>query len=233
VARGPLASAPPAEVVASRLERLRDRLESAGRDPAEVVIVAVTKGFDESAPVVARQLGLLDIGENYPEELLEKAARDGSLRWHMLGTIQRRRIRALAPVVGCWQTVSRPEEVTTLSRFAPGVGVFVQVETTGLTQRNGCSPEEAPAVVQAAAQAGLEVRGLMTIGPPGGPQAAAPGFELVAKIARDLGLSELSMGMSDDIEVAAAAGSTMLRVGRALFGERPIPPATGASRYAL
>jgi PLP dependent protein len=212
---------------------VRHRIASCGRDPQEVTIVAVTKGFDESAPLVARELGLSDVGENYPDELLEKAAVATSVRWHMLGSIQRRRIKDLGPVVTCWQTLSRHEEVDSLARIAPRTQVFVQVDTTGLEHRNGCSPEGAPSVVAAAAAAGLEVRGLMTVGAPGGPALAAPGFDIVANIARDLGLFELSMGMSDDIEVAVRAGSTMLRVGRALFGERPIPPATGPSRYAL
>jgi PLP dependent protein len=229
VAIGPLATAPPADLVAQRLNELRARLERTGRDPDEVTIVAVTKGFDESAPAVAIELGLWDIGENYPEELLEKAravsavsgASAPRVRWHMLGGIQRRRVRALAPVVGCWQTVSRTEEVTSIAGLAPGAQVFVQVDTTGLDRRNGSAPEDVPGLVLSADRAGLVVRGLMTIGHQGSARRSAAGFELVAKIGRDLGLSELSMGMSDDIEVAVAAGSTMVRVGRALFGERP------------
>jgi uncharacterized pyridoxal phosphate-containing UPF0001 family protein len=222
VARRPLAPAPPADVVAERLAQLRARLESAGRDPSEVLILAVTKGFDTSAVESAFAAGLHEIGENYPDELLSKAtAESPPVIWHMIGTIQRRVVKSLAPVVGCWQTVTRHEEVASLARYSPGTQVFIQVDTTGLANRNGCSPSEAPALVASAREAGLVTRGLMTIGPQGPPESARAGFDLVAFLARDLGLSEVSMGMSDDLEVAAAAGTTMLRVGRGLFGPRP------------
>ncbi len=228
--RGPRLSAPPAEVVAERLAELHRKVKSAGRDPAEVRIVAVTKGFDETAPAAAFAVGLRDVGENYADELVAKASsqqgtqqgtQEGSdLVWHMLGAIQRRKTKMLASVVGCWQTLSRGEEVTSLARYAPGAQVFVQVETTGLPGRNGCAPEETPGLVATARDAGLAVRGLMTVGPPGPSSAVREGFELVAALAGGLGLDELSMGMSDDLDIALRAGSTMLRVGRGLFGPR-------------
>jgi hypothetical protein len=210
------------DVVAERLAELRRKVESAGRDPAGVRIVAVTKGFDETAPAAAFAVGLQDVGENYADELLEKASLSDAagVSWHMLGAIQRRKTKMLAPVVGCWQTLARNEEVESLSRHAPGAQVFVQVETTGQPGRNGCAPEEVPGLVAAARDAGLAVRGLMTVGPPGRSSAAREGFELVAALAAALGLEELSMGMSDDLEIALSAGSTMLRVGRGLFGPR-------------
>jgi hypothetical protein len=164
---------------------------------------------------------LEEIGENYAAELLQKAGRQvGEVTWHMIGKIQRRTIRGLAPVVGCWQTLTRLQEVTSLSAAAPGAQVFVQVDTTGLPGRNGCDPGQVPDLVKAARDAGLVTRGLMTVGPPGDPSGSVPGFELVASLARDLGLRELSMGMTEDLETAVRSGSTMLRVGRALFGSR-------------
>jgi uncharacterized pyridoxal phosphate-containing UPF0001 family protein len=218
----PRLAPPPVEVVAGRLEALRRRIKSTGRDPAQVRIVAVTKGFDESTPAAALAVGLRDIGENYADELLAKASSQQApdVTWHMLGAIQRRKTKALAPVVGCWQTLSRTEEVDSLSRHAPGAQVFVQVETTGLPGRNGCDPEAVPGLVSAALRAGLHVRGLMTVGPPDDPDGAKRSFELVASLAADLGLDELSMGMSDDLDIALRAGATMLRVGRGLFGPR-------------
>jgi uncharacterized pyridoxal phosphate-containing UPF0001 family protein len=214
--------APPVEVVAQRLAGIRERVHAAGGDPALVRIVAVTKGFDESAPRAALAAGLTDVGENYPAELLAKASAVDApdATWHMVGGIQRRRIKALSAVVDCWQTVSRPEEVSSLARYAPRTAVFVQVDTTGLPGRNGCPPADVGSLVAIARDAGLDVRGLMTIGP--GPQSSPQkGFEIVASIARNLDLHEISMGMSDDIEAAVSAGSTMLRVGRGLFGDRP------------
>jgi uncharacterized pyridoxal phosphate-containing UPF0001 family protein len=210
------------EVVAERLSALRRQVEDAGRDPSGVRIVAVTKGFDESAPAAAFAVGLRDIGENYADELLAKASSAAApdVVWHMLGAIQRRRIKMLAQVVGCWQAVSRTEEISSLARLAPRAQVFVQVDTTGLPGRNGCGPAEAPGLVEAARSAGLTVRGLMTVGLQGPPEVVAVGFERVAALAADLALEELSMGMSDDLDVALRAGSTMLRVGRGLFGPR-------------
>ena len=201
---------------------IRERIEATGRDPHSVRVVAVTKGFGASAPEAAWAVGLRDVGENYPDELVAKAQAPGppGSVWHMLGTIQRRRIKVLAPLVGCWQSVSREVEVTSIAEHAPRAAVFIQVDTSQIAGRNGCTPSETPRLVSFAREAGLMTRGLMTIGPPGPPEAAKPGFELVAALAAELGLSELSMGMSDDIEVAVSAGSTMVRVGRALFGPR-------------
>ena len=195
-------------MVAGRLSALRLRIEDAGRDPAHVRIVAVTKGFDESTPAAAVAVGLVDVGENYADELIAKASseRAPEVTWHMLGSIQRRKTKALAPVVGCWQTLSRTEEVESLARHAPGAQVFVQVETTGLPGRNGCDPRTTPGMVADALRSGLAVRGLMTVGPPDDPEGAKRGFELVASLAQDLGLEELSMGMSDDLDIALPRG---------------------------
>jgi PLP dependent protein len=210
------------EVVAERLAGIRSRIEGSGRDPDSVRVVAVTKGFDESAPRAAYEVGLEDIGENYPDEILSKGPepRPSEAVWHMLGAIQRRRIKTLAALVGCWQTVSRDVEVRSIAEHAPGASVFIQVDTSDVAGRNGCIPDDAPGLVSLARDAGLLTRGLMTIGPLGRPDEAEPGFRLVASLALELGLAELSMGMSDDIEVAVSAGSTMVRVGRALFGPR-------------
>ncbi len=227
-----LASAPPPDVVAARVVALRHRIEEAGRDPAGVRIVAVTKGFTSSAVDAARRAGLYDIGENYVDELLTKAgagavvgAGEPETRWHYLGAVQRRRVRVLAPVVSWWQTVSRVVEGVSIATHAPGATVLVEVDTTGAPGRNGCPPSEVSALVASLREQGLDVRGLMTVGPAGPPEESRPGFGLTARLARDLGLPEVSMGMSDDLDVALSEGSTMVRVGRALFGERPLRPA--------
>jgi uncharacterized pyridoxal phosphate-containing UPF0001 family protein len=193
----------------------------------------VTKGFTSSAVDAARLAGLYDIGENYADELLAKAGADGeradagapATRWHYLGAVQRRRVRVLAPVVSCWQTVSRAVEGDTIAAHSPGATVLVEVETTGAPGRNGCAPSEVPGLVTSLRADGLEVRGLMTVGPAGPPEESRPAFRLTARLARDLGLPEVSMGMTADLEVALSEGTTMVRVGRALFGERPLRPA--------
>lgn len=182
-----------------------------------VRLVAVTKGFDADAVVAAVAAGVLDIGESYAQELRAKAAVPGAT-WHFVGRLQTNKVRQLAGVVDLWQSVDRAELGEEIARRVPGAAVLVQVNVSGEPQKGGCEPAEAPALVGRLGRAGLDVRGLMTVGHPGDPQ---PGFRLLASLADDLGLPERSMGMSGDLEIAVEAGSTMVRVGRALFGDRP------------
>jgi uncharacterized pyridoxal phosphate-containing UPF0001 family protein len=190
----------------------------------------VTKGFGSDAVRSALAAGITDLGENYAQELVDKAAvaggdiASGDRRpvWHFLGAVQRRKVSVLAPVVGVWQSVCREAEGERIARSAPGATVLVQVETTGLPGRNGCEAAEVPALVDRLKIQGLDVRGLMTVAAPvdaSGPSAEET-FEIVAGLADALDLPERSMGMTDDLEAAVAAGSTMVRIGRALFGDR-------------
>jgi hypothetical protein len=204
---------------------VRARIAAAGRDPDEVTMVAVTKGFPLAVAQTAVAAGCLDLGENYAAELLAKAtllAPAGPIpRWHYLGAVQRRKVRDLAPVVGLWHTVARMVEGEAIASAAPGAAVLVQVELTGLPGRNGVAPDAVAGLVGSLRRLDLDVRGLMAVGPPGPPERSRPAFRLVAAMARDLGLPELSLGMSGDLEVAVEEGSTMVRVGTALFGDRP------------
>ena len=233
--------------VAAALERVRQRIADAGGDPAAVRVVAVTKGFGAEAVRAALGAGIADVGENYAQELLSKveavrsagigAAADktgaGSggarvqgggaelgVRWHFLGAVQRNKVATLAPVVSCWQGVARAVEGEAIARRRPGAIVLVEVDTTAASGRNGCPPEAVPGLVTELRAAQLDVRGLMTVAPTD-PEGARLAFRTVRALADDLGLSERSMGMSDDLELAVAEGSTMVRVGRALFGDRP------------
>ena len=222
---------------ARRLDAVRDRIGSAVADPASVRIVAVTKGFGAEAVEMARMAGLADIGENYADELVAKAAavRDAAGRetapgvppvWHYLGAVQRNKVARLAPVVGWWQGLARPEEGVAIARRSPGATVLVQVDVTGRPGRGGCPPGGVPALVAELADQGLVVAGLMAVGPPGPPEDARPGFALVSTLADRLDLPVRSMGMTDDLEVALSEGSTMVRLGRALFGPRASPGRT-------
>jgi hypothetical protein len=231
---------------ADRLEVVRGRIASASADPVSVRLVAVTKGFGPDAVAAALAAGLVDIGENYADELEAKAeatageAGDGDGRvdegdparaapvWHFLGAVQRNKVARLAPLVTWWQGVARVEEGVAIARRRPGATVLVQVDVAGLPGRGGCPPERVGELVTALADHDLDVAGLMAVGPPGLPEGSRAGFKQVATLADSLGLPVRSMGMSDDLEVAVAAGSTMVRVGRALFGERaPKGPAVG------
>jgi uncharacterized pyridoxal phosphate-containing UPF0001 family protein len=203
---------------------VRLRIANAGGDPDAVRILAVTKSFGPEAVVAARQAGLTDLGENYAAELRQKAPGPDGTRWHFLGAVQRNKVRDLAPLVDVWQGVARLSEGARIAQFAPGATVLVQVDVTGAPGRNGCPPVEVGGLVAGLRALSLDVAGLMTVAPQGGGAASA--FGHVARLADALGLAERSMGMSDDLEVAVAAGTTMVRVGRALFGDRP-PPGRG------
>jgi uncharacterized pyridoxal phosphate-containing UPF0001 family protein len=212
-------------VVASRVDEVWRRVRATGRDPATVRLVAVTKGFDVAAVSAALAAGVTDIGENYAGELVSKAAllAGGAPvpRWHFLGAVQRRRVRDLAPVVECWQTLARLVEGEAIAARAPGARVLVEVDTSGLAGRNGCTPEAVPELVHSLGAIDLDVGGLMVVAPPGPIEVARAAFRTTARLAADLGLGELSMGMTQDLEVALEEGATMVRVGRALFGPRP------------
>lgn len=203
--------------VAERVAEVRCRIATAaGGRP--VTLVAVTKGVDAGRIAAARDAGVDEFGENYAAELVAKAAVLPPLQWHFLGAVQRRKVRDLAPLVGCWQSVDRVVAGQEIARRAPGAEVFVQVNPTGRPGRNGCAPDEAAALVEALGGLGLRVRGLMAVPDREAPR---PAFRRLASLGRELQLPELSMGMSDDLEVAVQEGSTMVRVGRALFGPRP------------
>jgi pyridoxal phosphate enzyme (YggS family) len=207
---------------------VRQRIADAGGDPQAITLVAVTKGFGPEVALAAAGAGLLDLGENYAQELVAKApvlADAGhQVRWHAIGRLQRNKVRSLASVVSLWQTVDRIDLGLEIARRAPGAAVLVQVNVSDEPQKGGCAPADATELVGRLADAGLDVQGLMTVGRTGTPQEASGGFELLSRLADRLALPVRSMGMSGDLEVAVAAGSTMVRVGGALFGPRPSRP---------
>jgi uncharacterized pyridoxal phosphate-containing UPF0001 family protein len=191
-----------------------------------VRILAVTKGFGPEAVRAAREVGLTELGENYAAELEHKAPGPEGTHWHFLGAVQRNKVRALAPLVSVWQGVARVAEGERIATYAPGATVLVQIDCTGEAGRNGVTPDEAPSLVERLTALDLHVAGLMTVAPQGAGAPAA--FAQVTRLADRLGLPERSMGMTDDLDAAVAAGSTMVRIGRALFGDRP-PRGAGPS----
>jgi len=237
-------TAPGAEGYAARLAEVRRRVDASTTDPASIRIVAVTKGFGPEAVRWALDAGLTDVGENYADELVGKAAVlvgagagppapapgtdtgrtpvAATPVWHYLGAVQRNKVARLAPLVAWWQGVRRLEEGHAIARRRPGATVLVQLDVSGLPGRGGCPPDRVPELVEGLRDEDLQVAGLMAVGPPGPPEAARPGFALLSSLADSLELPVRSMGMSDDLEVALSEGSTMLRIGRALFGERPV-----------
>jgi len=214
--------------VPAGVERVRAAIARESPHPSSVAIVAVTKGFPLGAVLAARATGVSDIGENYAAELVQKAARlasEGSeeshpIRWHFLGVLQRNKLRRLAPIVSCYHGVARVAEGEEIARQGGSPELLVELDTTGDRGRNGVAAGEVAGLVAGLRRLELDVRGLMTVAPPD-PRAARAAFATLAEIADDLGLPERSMGMSEDYEVALAMGSTMVRIGRALFGPRP------------
>lgn len=202
-------------VVRDRLRELTDR---------RVTLVAVTKSFGADAILAAARARCDAIGENYAQELLEKAhAVPEGLEVHFIGHLQSNKVRLLSGVVDVWETVDRVSLVSEIARRCGNAGarVLVQVNTTGEASKGGCAPTDAAGLVAAARSSGLVVEGLMTIGPTGGDeQQCREAFRLLRGLADDLGLAECSMGMSDDWEIAVEEGATIVRLGSALFGSR-------------
>jgi pyridoxal phosphate enzyme (YggS family) len=212
--------------IRARYDDVRSRIGAvaSGRD---VTVVGVTKTFGPDLVERAAAAGIRSLGENYAQELVAKvdhlAQTSGGdappVEWHFIGGLQRNKVKLLAGKVALWETVDRPSLVTEIAKRSPGDRILIQVNTTGEGQKSGCDPDEAAGLVELARSLGLDVRGLMTIGPTGGDD-PRPAFELLADLGDRLALPELSMGMSGDFELAVECGSTMVRVGTALFGPR-------------
>lgn len=213
-----------------RLVAVQARISEAGGDVDAVRIVAVTKGVPVDRLRAAGPAGLHDLGESYAQELAAKAegqVGDVDLRWHFIGRLQRNKVRLVAPFVHLWQSLDRLSVAAEVARRSPGASVLVQVNVSGLEQQGGCPPERVAATVEGCRDLGLDVRGLMAIGPQGPVEVVRSAFRQVRVLADRLELPERSMGMSGDLEAAVAEGSTMVRVGTALFGPRPGGRAVG------
>ena len=216
--------------VAAALTEVRDRIvaaaRGAGRDPDAVRLVAATKTVPAERVAEVIALGVSDIGENRAQELLGKAAAleahasvtTAEVCWHFLGRLQRNKVRSLAPRVTWWQSVDREPLGVAIARHAPGARVLVEVNLAGEQQKGGCAPGDAAHLIDAFRRAGLRVEGLMAI-PPAADD-PRPWFADLRELAGELEVHELSMGMTDDFEAAVAEGATMVRIGRAIFGER-------------
>ncbi|HEY2813341.1 MAG TPA: YggS family pyridoxal phosphate-dependent enzyme [Acidimicrobiales bacterium] len=205
--------------------RVRDRIANAGGDPDLVRLVAVTKGHRTATIEAALAAGLVDIGENYAQELATKSseieASGGEVRWHFIGQLQRNKVRQIAHAVHWWQSVDRLRLGEEIARRVPQASVLVQVNLTDDPERGGTKPSLAAGLVEGLRDLGLDVRGLMAVAPMGGASAARDGFRTVRDLADRLDLRERSIGMSDDFELAVSESSTMVRIGSALFGPRP------------
>ncbi len=224
--------------LAERLAGVHARIEraavAAGRDPATVRLVAVSKTHGPEAVREAYSAGQRVFGESYAQELVDKAARLadlGDIEWHFIGHLQTNKARLVARTAHVVHTVDTTVLARELGKRAEAaregrrLPVLVEVNVGGEAQKAGTSPADLEEVLQAVvAQGSLLLRGLMTMPPAGDPSAARRVFETLVSLRNLHGgaarLPELSMGMSDDLEIAVACGATLVRVGTAIFGPR-------------
>ncbi|MDP3519246.1 MAG: YggS family pyridoxal phosphate-dependent enzyme [Hydrogenophaga sp.] len=225
----------------SQRARLWRACEQAGRAPDAVRLLAVSKTFGPDAVREALAAGQLAFGENYVQEGVDKIAAVSAsgavpgIEWHCIGPLQSNKTRPVAEHFDWVQSVDRLKIAQRLSEQRPShlapLQICLQVNVDGGANKSGVSPAELPALAAAvAALPRLKLRGLMAIPEP------APDFDSARAVfaqvralfdalnAQGLGLDTLSMGMSDDLEAAVAAGSTMVRVGRGVFGARSYAP---------
>lgn len=227
--------------IADNVRRVRDRVENAarraGRSSAEITIVAVTKTFGPDVVEAILRAGITDIGENRVQELLLKAdAVRSPCRWHLVGPLQRNKAGKVVGRVHLIEAIDGVRIAETVDRIAGERGlraaVLLEVNLSGESAKHGVAPAEAIAAGESLARLpNLVFRGLMTIGPlTGGPEDTRRCFRELAALAErmrratGLALPELSMGMSDDFEVAIEEGATLIRPGRVIAGERPAHP---------
>ncbi len=195
--------------------------------PPGVTLVAVSKAQPAAAIREAHAAGQRHFGENYVQEWRDKAqalADLGDLAWHFVGSLQTNKVKYLVGRVALVHTVDRLDLAREISRRSVQAGattpVLVEVNVAAEPSKAGCAPAEVPALVAAARELpGLEVRGLMCIPPAEGDPRAH--FRALRALRERLALAELSMGMSADYRTAIEEGATIVRVGTAIFGERP------------
>jgi len=207
--------------------RIAQAAQRAGRSPAEITIVAVTKGLTAQAIEAALEAGIRHIGENRVQEAREKIARLSNLQpcptWHMVGHLQTNKVKTAVEIFDIIHSIDSLRLAEALSgRARNTVPVLLQVNISGEEPKSGFSEAELPKAAEDVARLSmLKVKGLMTIAPlVSDPEEVRPIFRRLRELRDSLGLEHLSMGMSDDFEVAVGEGATMVRIGRAIFGER-------------
>ncbi|MBM7830767.1 pyridoxal phosphate enzyme (YggS family) [Agromyces cerinus] len=223
---------PAADSLAGRLAevtgRVSDAARDAGRDPAEITTIVVTKFHPASLVEQLAELGVRDVGENRHQEAQAKAAELAALdlRWHFVGQLQSKKARQVRAYASAIHSVDRPALVDALRSDEASVDCFVQVNLTEDAGRGGVAPVDLEALVtQVLETPGLRLRGLMAVAPLGEP--ARPAFARVRAMSErvqklDPTAHDLSMGMSHDFRDAIMEGATHLRIGTAITGNRPV-----------
>ena len=229
------------EDVAANLARVRERVaeacRAAGRDPGSVELIAVAKGQPASAIRAAHAAGQRRFGENYLQEFARKAptlADLADMRWHFIGHLQRNKAKDVVALGCAVDTIDSARLAEALDARATttkrAIDVRIEVNVGDEPQKAGVTEADLDALVsRVRALPALRLRGLMAIPPAASshPESSRPYFPRLRELAAGLGLPDVSMGMSHDLEIAIEEGATMVRVGTAIFGPRPAP---GAAR---
>ena len=218
-----------AEIVAQNLATVRAKIEGAcrkaGRQPGEVTLVAVTKTVDAEVARALAQAGALDLGENRVQELENKAEalRGLPVRWHMIGHLQRNKVRKVLPIAQLIHSVDSLRLAQEIAEQAGKLGlkarILIEMNVSGEASKFGIPPGDLPALLgELARLEHIVVEGLMTMPPIAeGPEMSRPYFKKMRELRDAHGLKHLSMGMSQDYAVAVEEGATLVRVGTALF----------------
>lgn len=214
--------------------QVEDECRRCGRNPEEVVLLAVSKTTDALGVDEARSAGAQDFGENRPDQLVEKFGAFPQLRWHFIGNIQSRRIRDIVPAAELIHSLYKPEHAVKINDDALAIGkvqqVLLEVNVSGEESKSGIAPDQLPDMLGAVlALPNVKVRGLMTMAPQGDLAVAQECFADLRKLAQSerakmpadaaAAFDQLSMGMSEDWRQAIAEGSTIVRIGRAIFSD--------------
>jgi pyridoxal phosphate enzyme (YggS family) len=221
--------------LAARVAEVRERIATAarsvGRDPGEITIVAASKGRTPAEIGALAALGIRDFGENLVQEWLGKREHVGSVRWHLIGALQRNKVSKVVGAVALVHGLTRPSVAEAIGRRAQRLGVvqgvLLEVNTSGEPSKEGVALAEAPGIARAvAAIDGVRLEGFFTVASADDPARCFAGLaEVRDGLSRELAdARHLSMGMSDDLDVAVAHGATIVRPGTALFGSRPDMP---------
>ncbi len=221
------------------LEHIRERATAVGRDAAEIRIIAVSKGHPPEMLESAVHAGIYCFGENYAQELRMKAdylqQRGYTVEWHFIGHVQTNKVNLIAPRATLIHGVDSARAAEALNRWGERTGkpvaILLQVNTSGEQSKHGCAPEEVFSLAETVLRLPfVRLYGLMTIPAPATAERVRAEFRLLRQLRDELrqrygttpeDFPHLSMGMSADYEIAVEEGATLLRIGTALFGERP------------
>jgi pyridoxal phosphate enzyme (YggS family) len=202
--------------IRANLDRVRDQIAQAGRDPGEVDILAAVKYVPLEEIGVLGEAGLTVLGENRAQDLEQKATRHPEFRWHFIGALQSRKVKQIVPFVELIHSVASESALRRLEQHAEArTEILIEVNVAGEEGKAGIGPEELPRYLELAP---VRVTGLMTMPPfAEDPEESRPHFARLAELAAEHGLKELSMGTSQDYAVAASEGATIVRIGTILY----------------